>query len=128
MDFNKYYLDQLNNPMNGFNGYQFQRGYGLGSMFKKLFRWVIPIIKDNAMPILNNTLNKMSSNINEGINNFTEDLKNPNFSIKASANKRFNETVNNLKNNFQTGKGIKRKTKSFKKIKTKRAYNKNIFD
>ena len=128
MDFNKYYLDQINNPMNGFYGHQFQKGYGLGSMFKKLFRWVIPIIKDNAMPVLNNTLNKMVSNINEGVNNFTEDLKNPNFSIKDSANQRFNETVKNIKKNFQSGKGLKRKSKQLRIIKKKRKYSKNIFD
>ena len=127
MDFNKYYLDQINNPINGFHGQQYQRGYGLGSMFKRLFRWVVPIIKDNAMPILNSTFNKISANINDGISNFSDDLKNPDTCIKESAKHRLNETLNNLKNNFQSGKGIKRKKKkNLKYLKYKR--EKNIFD
>ena len=126
MDFNKYYLEQINNPINGFHGHQYQRGYGLGSMFKRLFRWVVPIIKDNAMPILNSTLNKISANINDGISNFSDDLKNPDTSIKDSVKLRLNETLNNLKKNFQSGKGIKRKKKNLKYLKYKR--EKNIFD
>ena len=126
MDFNKYYLDQIINPISGFHGQQFQRGYGLGSMFKRLFRWVVPIIKDNTLPLLNSKLSNLSSSINEGINNFTDDIKNPNTSIKESAKKRFNETFDKVKKHLQIGKGIKRKKKKLKNTKTKRI--KNIFD
>ena len=51
-DFNKYYALQ-SQGLSGFHGPSFQKGHGLGSMFKRLFRWVIPIIKQNAAPLLN---------------------------------------------------------------------------
>ena len=41
MDFNKYYEDQSKGILPGFSGQYFQRGYGLGSMFRKFVRWVI---------------------------------------------------------------------------------------
>ena len=67
----------------------------------------------------------MSSSIKEGINNFTDDIKNPNTSIKDSAKKRFNETFDKVKKNIQIGKGIKRK-KKLKNTKNKRI--KNIYE
>ena len=109
--------------MPGFNGQIFQRGYGLGSMFKKFFRWVIPIIKDNAIPIINyNKINSIQSDVSDGISKFHNDLYDENKTIKESANQRFNETLNNIKKKLQLGG--KRKSKINKRSKK----FKNIFD
>ncbi len=55
MDFNKYYLDQANGdtfPI--YHGNPYMRGYGFGSVFRRLFRWIVPIIKENALPVVKN--------------------------------------------------------------------------
>ena len=96
MDFNKYYENQSKGELPGYNGQYFQRGYGFGSMFKKFVRWVIPIIRENAMPIITDKVKAIQSDVSEGLSNFHEDLKDENKSIKESANVRFNETLNKI--------------------------------
>ena len=54
MDFNNYYTQQARQTTPVFKGSPFQRGFGIGNVFKRFFRWVIPIIKSNAMPIVKN--------------------------------------------------------------------------
>lgn len=52
MDFNSYYLNQIGSGLPAFVGSRYQRGHGLGSMFKSLFRWISPIFKTHALPVL----------------------------------------------------------------------------
>ena len=116
MDFNSYYKNQ-SQGLPGYTSPNFQRGFGVGSFFKKFFRWVIPIIKENATPLLGKTLKTVKNEISTGIENFQKDLDDENKSIKGSVKERIDETFQNLKNKLQSGKG-KKKRLIKKNIKT----------
>ena len=47
---NEYYTNQPIYPV--FRAMKFQRGYGLGGVFRKLFKWIVPIFKEKAFPSL----------------------------------------------------------------------------
>ena len=49
MDYESYYKNQIENPV--FRGAPYQRGHGFGDVFKKFFRWIVPIVKQHAGPI-----------------------------------------------------------------------------
>ncbi len=40
--------------INVFQGTKYQRGYGFGNIFKKLFKWVMPIFEQAIICILSN--------------------------------------------------------------------------
>ena len=49
--YEEYYLNQAKQKggnLPAFHGARFQRGYGLGSIFKGLFRWAMPHLKQGA--------------------------------------------------------------------------------
>jgi hypothetical protein len=55
MDFSKYYHSQAQEEgLPAFKARPYMRGYGFGNVFKRFFRWISPIVKENAMPILKN--------------------------------------------------------------------------
>jgi hypothetical protein len=125
MDFNKYYVDQANNssyPV--FRGMDIQRGYGLGGIFKKFFSWIMPIVREHALPVTK-TLGKEL--IKGAIDVANDSLEGKN--IKDSAKNRTKEFLNNLKET-QLGKGYKRKNKIKKMYQKnkKQKRNKDIFD
>ncbi len=37
----------------------YNEGYGFGDVFRKFFRWIVPIIKKNATPVLQNVGNEI---------------------------------------------------------------------
>ena len=52
--YEQYYVDQAKQKggnLPAFHGARFQRGYGLGSIFKGLFRWAIPHLQQGAKVI-----------------------------------------------------------------------------
>ena len=49
--YEQYYVDQAKQKggnLPAFHGARFQRGYGLGSIFKGLFRWAMPHLQQGA--------------------------------------------------------------------------------
>ena len=50
MDYQQYYTNQAGSGYPVFHGTRFQRGYGLGNIFRGLIRWITPIIKTHALP------------------------------------------------------------------------------
>ena len=126
-DFNKYYALQ-SQGLSGFHGPSFQKGHGLGSMFKRLFRWVIPIIKQNAAPLLNTAMEGIKSNVSDGVSNFQKDLEDDKKSIKESAKQRIMETFKGIKRNLatQSGSGSRKRKKRVKR--TRKSLPQSIFD
>ena len=126
-DFNKYYALQ-SQGLSGFHGPSFQKGHGLGSMFKRLFRWVIPIIKQNAAPLLNTAMEGIKSSVSDGVSNFQKDLEDDKKSIKESAKQRILETFKGIKDNIQpqSGKGSHKRKRIVKK--PRRIESHSIFD
>ena len=110
-----------------FNGSRYQRGMGLGSMFKSFFRWIAPIVKTHAVPVIKDAAKFVGTEAIKTAANITSDAidgKNFNESIKERAK----ETIENLSDKVTTviqkgGETInykKRKLNSKKKHKIKK--------
>ena len=50
-DFEDYYLNQEGNGLLYYKGQSFQKGYGIGGWFKKIFRTVLPLISKGTKTI-----------------------------------------------------------------------------
>lgn len=128
MDYSNYYLDQAEG-LQGYSGSKFQRGHGIGSMFKSLAKWIIPIIKNYAAPVVQNALKTGVSEISSGLSKFNDDINIDMKDIKESASNRLGETFQNIKNKIQKGSGKRIKQKK-KRIVSKRVCKriKTIFE
>ena len=126
MDFEKYYTHQINEPV--FRGAVFQKGHGFGDVFKKFFRWIVPIVKQHAAPIAN-TVGKEA--LKSAVNIATDTIDGKDFS--QSTKNRVKESLNNLSTIYGNGrkknrkKGIKVASHSLKK-KTKKTTKKRKLD
>lgn len=109
MDYSNYYLDQANG-LQGYSGSKIQRGHGVGSIFKSLAKWIIPIIKNYAEPVVHNALKAGVSEVSNGLSKFNQDIQSGHTDIKESASKRFHETVQNIKNKIKKGSGKRKKS------------------
>ncbi len=132
MDYKQYYEDQIGSGLPVFYGAKFQRGHGLGSMFKSFYRWISPIFKTHALPVLKQGAKTLSEEaVRTASNIATDALSGKN--IENAASERAKEAVNSLKDkaqNFiknQAGSGVyKRKTVSHRRSTKKR--NKKTHD
>ena len=90
-----------------YRGVRYQKGFGLGGVFRKLFRYIIPIIKEKGIPILKS----VGETAIKGVSNLAKDaLSGKN--VKQSAEQRMMESFNELKQKAgMTGNGIKRRRK-----------------
>ena len=89
MDYESYYKNQIENPV--FRGAVYQRGHGFGDVFKKFFRWIVPIVKQYAGPIAS-TVGKEA--LKSAINIANDSLDGKSFT--TSSKDRFKESLNNL--------------------------------
>ena len=74
-----------------FRALKYQKGYGLGGVFKRLFKWIMPIIKEKAVPILKT----VGKSVLKGTSNIAKDALDGR-NVKESANDRFEETLKEL--------------------------------
>lgn len=126
MDFEKYYNTQATEKLPVFKGSRYQRGFGFGNVFRKLFRWIVPIVKENATPILKNM---GKSAIKTAVNIASDTLEGQNF--RTSAKGRIKESLKNLGDQY--GKGKKKHYKKTSKNKknitiSKKRKIRDIFD
>lgn len=137
MDFKEYYLNQAGgSDYNVYRGRTSQRGSGLGGIFQKFFRWIVPLVKTHALPLLKTGAQAVGSEVVNSTANLAKDLiigKNPGEAAKENVN----IAITNLKNRTEKhleGRGIKRKRKPkknyiiLKKRKLNKSYNSDIFD
>jgi hypothetical protein len=122
MDYEKYFLQQQ--PI-----VRYQGGYGLGNVFKRFFKWIVPIIKDKAVPVLKDVGKKVGESVISGTTNFARDALDGK-DIKESAKTRFEETKNDIKSKIeQRGEGINKRKRRKKLIRTiSKKQKKDIFD
>lgn len=115
MDYENYYQLQARNKLPVFSGNSFQRGYGIGSVFSRFFKWIVPIIKSNAMPIAKKIGKKAAeSAVKTAVNIATDTIDGKD--VKASAKRRIEESINKV----FSGSGYKRTWKKRKKLIPKR--------
>ena len=112
-----YFSKQANQEYPVFKSISFQKGYGfgLGSIMKKLFRFIIPIIKTHAVPILKS----VGATTLKGVNNFGMDALSG-VPLRESAQNRFNQSLDELteKANIKTGQGLTSSSSIGSKINT----------
>ena len=92
----------------------FQRGHGFGDVFKKFFRWIVPIVKQYALPIAS-TVGKEAFKSAVNIANDTIDGEN----LTDSTKERIKESLNMLSNKYGNGKQRKSTIKTFNLFKKK---------
>jgi hypothetical protein len=119
MDYNSYYTNQAKNELTVFRGATFQRGSGFGDVFKKFFRWIVPIVKKNSEPVLR-TIGKEALHAVSNIANDTLQGKN----FKESVKNRLSNSLDNISKHYGEGK----RKKSFVKKRKKRERVLDIFD
>lgn len=121
MNFQNYYLNQARGSLSYFQGSTYQRDYGLGRIFRRIFKWIMPIIKEHGYPIIKN----VGKEVIKGVSNLANDGLDGK-DIKESTKSRLEETLNSIKNT--TGRGINRKNRrksvDTKKIKVNRFVSK----
>jgi hypothetical protein len=52
MNYKEYNENQAGSDFPVYRGYANQRGYGLGGIFKTLYKFIMPMFKTHALPIL----------------------------------------------------------------------------
>jgi hypothetical protein len=135
MDFDKYYELQAKQGFPVYQGKAYMRGYGFGSVFKKFFRWIMPIMKENALPVVKN-IGKEALKTAVNIANDTLDGQ----SFAESAKSNLKKSLNTLTNQFGGSKkkiltsAAQKKQKKLimaarnKNLKTKKTRSLDIFD
>ena len=68
MNYYDYYTNQ-----NIYRGVPIQRGYGFGSYFRKFMKWVVPIVKEHAMPTLKSAAKTVGSELISSVSNIARD-------------------------------------------------------
>lgn len=115
MDFKTYYLDQAGGSYTYFRGAARQRGYGLGGVFKSMFKYLIPLFRTHALPVLKKGAEVVGTEAIKAASNIaTDTIKGRN--IKDAFQDHSSSAIENLSNQaqakLQSGSGRKRKAKS----------------
>jgi hypothetical protein len=118
IDYQDYYEKQTGSGLPVFNGAKHQKGYGLGNVFRSFYRWIAPVFKVHAMPLLKDGAQAIGTEAVKTIANVANDtLDGDKFS--ESIRKRSKEAINTLAEKaqykLQKGEGYKRKNKRAKK-------------
>lgn len=108
MNFNEYYSKQAEGEWKATK--LNQRGSGLGGIFRKFFRWIVPLIQQHALPMLQDGANAVSEEVIQSTSDIAQDTVQ---NVVSSAKRRYGTAVENLKaraENALRGNGIKGST------------------
>ena len=125
MNWNNYYMEQAGNgsDYNYYRGSVYQQGYGMGSTFRKFFKWIVPIFKQHALPTIESGLKHVSKEAISSAANIAKDYV-AGKDLSMATKEHVSTSINNLKEKAEkslVGQGIKRKRKA---IKTKEKFKK----
>ena len=114
---------------NVFRGPPYQLGYGLGGSFRKFFKWIMPLVKQHAVPALQSGLKDIGSTALSSAGDFAQEVAHGR-DVREAAREHFNTAVGTIRNQVEKKlRGGKRKKKRVQIIlkKHKREYN-DIFN
>ena len=103
--YEQYYLDQAKQKggnLPAFHGARFQQGYGLGSIFRGLFRWAVPHLKQGAK-----ILGKKALQTGVAVGQDILEGKNLNQSIQKRGKQAIGELASQNSSQAQSGDGRK---------------------
>lgn len=114
MNFHEYYQTQSGSGLPVFHGSKYQRGSGLGNIFKSFYRWIVPVLKTHALPVLKDGAQVVGTEALRTFKNIANDTLDGE-QFKSSLKRRTKEAVNSLTDRaeeaLQTGNGYKRRRK-----------------
>jgi hypothetical protein len=130
MDYKSYYINQIGSgKMPVYYGARYQKGMGLGSMFKSFFRWIVPIFKTHAVPVLKEGAKVIGNEASKTAANIANDAIEEK-DIKTSIKQRAHDVIENLSDKsqatIQSGNGYKKRKRILKFHKQSK--NKKRFD
>ena len=123
MDYKSYYLNQ---PNAHFSGAQVQRGYGIGDVFKRFFKWFLPVVSKHALPVVK----KAGKSVGKELINATAQLANDTLEgkdFKASAQNVTENAISSFANkitNGQLGSGKRKRIYKSQRKKSQTTYKK----
>lgn len=121
-----YYLAQTGNGLNHFSGPVFQRGNGLGSIFKSLVRFITPVFRPVGKAIGREALrtgSKIASDLLAGRNlrdTLKSNLREAGSNLLQKASQHIAEP--------QSGSGLRRKRKRSKPVKKRKRTKRDFLD
>ena len=111
MDYDDYYMQQIGSGLPVFKGSRYQKGMGLGSMFRSFFRCILPVFKTHALPAIKSGAKAVGSEAVRSVANIATDAINGQ-DIEESAKKHAIDSFNTLstkaKQAIQSGSGYKK--------------------
>jgi len=132
IDYKKYYRDQAGSGISAFQGTRYQRGSGLGNVLRKLYHWMLPVLKTHALPLITSGAKTFGKEAIRSAANISTDSLND-IKFMDSLKSRSKEGINNIHKKIedQLGNGIKRKKKkvfSHYSGKKQKKHSHDIFD
>lgn len=128
--FEDYYVNQAGNGLAYYQGQSFQKGYGIGGWFKRLFRSALPFLVSGAKTVGKEVLRtgtQIASDVLEG-RQFQESAEER---TKEAGKKLAKKAIKKADDMLGQGKPYKRKRKPLKRIissKVKKVKGRDIFD
>lgn len=128
MDYYEHFKNQEGSDLPLFRGYANQRGHGLGNWFRSFFRFVVPMLKKHAVPVLKKGATIIGTEAIKTAANIATD-KIAGKSFEDTGKERLNEGIEQVKNNWNSQKGsgkrkfkkkqisLNRKQKKFRRLK-----------
>jgi len=114
MNYKTYYEKQCGSGLPVFHGSKYQRGYGLGNIFRSLFRWIAPVLKTHAIPAFKEGAKTIGTEAVRTFANVANDtLEGNRFSdsIKNRSKEAINSLASKAEARIQSGEGYKKKRK-----------------
>ena len=97
-----------------FVGIPYQKGYGLGGIFRNIFKWIMPIVREHALPVAKSVgkeLLRTATNVAQDTLNGEE--------FGQSTKRRLKESFKNISSKMHQGEGLKLKPGlSIKRVKS----------
>lgn len=104
--------DLVGSGMPVFRGHPFQKGHGLGGVFKRFFRFLLPVLKTHALPAMKKGAQVIGTEAVKAAANIARDTISGN-DVKESAKTHLNEAIDTISNHaqssLQNGKGLRKR-------------------
>jgi hypothetical protein len=115
MDYYEHFKNQEGSDLPIFRGARNQRGHGLGNWFRSFFRYVVPLLKKHAVPVLKKGATIIGTEaIKTAANVSTDKIAGKKF--EEASRTRVNEGLENISKQWnQKGSGKRKKKKKIKK-------------
>ena len=113
MDYYEYFKNQEGGDLPIFRGSRNQRGHGLGNWFRSFFRYVVPLFKEHAVPLLKKGATIVGTEAIKTAANVATD-KIAGKKLEDAGRTRINEGLENISQQWNQ-KGSGNRKKKFKK-------------